>query len=356
MSDHDKNFEIPKNIDRYLAALSKIYSQEGHKEQQQIIVNSQVRIQEEWSYDNWNGGIYGHAVYFITPESIFPKSIQQREEFQEQIKKDLNSVKNSKNEFIDAVFIDIDVPDGHDWRKGSGLLLDQKYVVSPDIERRIWGDEGFRVFLSHKSEVKKDTAELKENLKILGVSAFVAHEDIEPTITWQEEIENALFSMDAFVALMTDQFHDSSWTDQEVGVAFGRRVPIIAIKLGKDPYGFIGKFQALSCSWKTAPHEIVKILVKYNKMLDSYINAVKNCQSFNDAKTLSEILPNINKLSSEQISNLVSAFNENQQLKNSYVFNGKKSSLIVNSLPHNLTRLTGQKYILTKSDNIEVEK
>lgn len=356
MSDHEKIFEIPKNIDRYLAALFKIYSQEGQKEQQQIIVNSQIRIHEEWSYDNWNGGTYGHAVYFITPESIFPKSIQQKEEFQEQIKKDLNRVNSSKNEFIDAVFIDIDVPDGHDWRKGSGLLLDQKYVVSPDIERRIWGEEGFRVFLSHKSEVKGETAELKENLKILGVSAFVAHEDIEPTRSWQEEIENALFSMDAFVALMTNQFHDSSWTDQEVGVAFGRRVPIIAIRLGKDPYGFIGKFQALSCSWEATSQEIVRILIKNDKMLDSYINAVKNCQCFNDAKTLSDILPSINKLSNKQISNLVSAFNENQQLKDSFVFNGTKSSLIVNSLPYNLNRLTGQKYILTKSGNIEVEK
>ena len=101
-----------------------------------------------------------------------------------------------------------------------------------------------------------------------------------PQKAWQDEIENALFSMDAFVALMTPEFHDSLWTDQEVGVAIGRGVPIIAIKLGTNPYGFIGKFQALSCSWNNAAKEIVKILVKHDRMIDSFINAVENCTDF----------------------------------------------------------------------------
>jgi hypothetical protein len=33
----------------------------------------------------------------------------------------------------------------------------------------------------------------------------------------QNEIETALESMDAFVALLTENFHESLWTDQEVG-------------------------------------------------------------------------------------------------------------------------------------------
>src|SRR5208283_1859713 len=119
---------------------------------------------------------------------------------------------------------------------------------------------------------------------------FVAHEDIHPTTEWQNEIENALFSMDAFVALMTQEFHDSLWTDQEVGVAFGRGVPIIAVKLGRDPYGFIGKFQALSCSWDKADKELVKILVKYDGMLSAYIKAVEDCPSFEQGNILAEIL------------------------------------------------------------------
>jgi hypothetical protein len=37
-------------------------------------------------------------------------------------------------------------------------------IVSEDAIKRVWPDEGFRLFLSHKSEVKKETANLKENL------------------------------------------------------------------------------------------------------------------------------------------------------------------------------------------------
>jgi len=153
------------------------------------------------------------------------------------------------------------VEDG-EWREASGLLQSSHRVVAPATSRRIWGRSGYRLFLSHKTEVKKNAAELKACLAPFGVSCFVAHEDIHPTKEWQREIENALISMDAFVALMTDKFHDSLWTDQEVGFAVGRGVPIIALKLGRDPYGFIGKFQALSCGWDTAPLEIGKLLIK----------------------------------------------------------------------------------------------
>ena len=63
------------------------------------------------------------------------------------------------------------------------------------------------------------------------MSCFVAHVDIHPTKEWQDEIESALSSMDGFVALLTDKFHESDWTDQEVGFALARGVPIIAVRL-----------------------------------------------------------------------------------------------------------------------------
>jgi len=49
--------------------------------------------------------------------------------------------------------------------------------------------------------------------------------------------------MDAFVALMTRSFHKSKWTDQEVGFAVCRGVPIIALRWGMDPYGLSGNLR-----------------------------------------------------------------------------------------------------------------
>lgn len=353
MSGHDLKFKLSKNIERYLAALSKLYAQEEKTEYQALIVNSQVRINEEWdSYENWNVVSYGHALYLVIPEPLYLSTVKNKVSYQSQIKEDINKIHDVQNEYIAEVFLEMEEATDEDWRKESGLLLTGQRTILPDSVSRVWGNEGYRVFLSHKNEVKKETAKLKEQLKLFGVSGFVAHEDIHPTKEWRNEIENALFSMDAFVTLLTEGFHDSDWTDQEVGVAFGRGVPIIPVKLGKDPYGFIGKFQALSCAWATAAIEIVKILLKHDRMLNAYIKAVENCSGYDDGNTLSEILPYIDKLSVQQADLLVSAFNENGQMRNSFGFNGKMPRRYGDGLMHHLTRLTGQKYVLTRLDKI----
>lgn len=346
MSSNGPTFELPRKIEHLLAALSRLYAQEGKKQLQTILVNSHVRIVEEWTSDNWDGGIFGHTLYLGIPESIYFTIVKTKEAIQQQIQEDLNKLHNMQSEFIAAVFLEIVVEEDRDWRKESGLLLNGQRTIAPEAVSRVWGDEGYRVFLGHKNEVKKETAELKEHLKLFGISAFVAHEDIHPTKEWQDEIENALFSMDAFVALMTEEFHDSIWTDQEVGVAFGRSVPIISVKLGKDPYGFIGKFQALSCSWDSAAKEIVKLLIKYDQMLNAYIRAVTHCANWNQGNTLSEILPYMDKLSNQQLNILVSAYNENSELRGSFGFNGKQPRYYGEGLAFHLRRLTGRDYIL----------
>jgi hypothetical protein len=339
MSKEASNFELPKNIDRYLAALSKLYSQEGKRPLQELIVNATTRVHEEWSRDNWNGGTYGHALYLILPEPLFLSSVKQKNDIQNQIKEDLNKVHNIPNEFIEEVFLEMETGEDTEWRKDSGLLLAGKRTIPPDTTKRIWGDEGFRVFLSHKSEVKKETADLKDRLRLFGISCFVAHEDIHPTKTWQDEIENALASMDGFVALMTADFHDSDWTDQEVGFAFARGVPLIAVRLGKDPYGFIGKFQALSSSWPTAAEDIVKILIKNDRMFSAYIQALRICPDWDTGNTLAKVLPGIEALKTQQIDELLAAYNETRELRGSFGFNGSNPYFYGSGLISHLNRL-----------------
>ena len=58
---------------------------------------------------------------------------------------------------------------------------------------------------------------LKDALKAYHISSFVAHEDIMPTLPWQIEIERALNTMDAMLAIHTKGFSESSWTQQEIG-------------------------------------------------------------------------------------------------------------------------------------------
>lgn len=336
--------ELPAKIERYLAALSRLYARDGKRALQEVVVNAQVRVAEEWTYDNWNGGTYGHALYLTLPESLFLAASRDRDDIQSSITRDLNGLHNFQNEHIAEVFLEMEVAEDGDWRQESGLLVTTTKTVLPDQAKRIWGTEGFRLFLSHKTEVKRQVATLKEGLKRFGVSAFVAHEDIHPTRTWQDEIENALHSMDGFVAIMTDGFHDSLWTDQEVGFALARGVPVIALRVDKDPYGFLGKFQALSTSWDDAPEGIVKLLINRDRMFNAYIQALRDCTGWDYGNVLSRILPAIERLTEKQIDELVAACNDNSEIRYSFGFRGNKQSQHGGGLIPHLHRLGPRRF------------
>jgi hypothetical protein len=354
MSNDATTFELPKSVDHYLAALSKLYAQEGKRFLQELVVNAQARIHEAWSTDNWNGCTYGHALYLVIPEPIFLSSIKQKKEIEAEIKTDLNNIHNVQNEFIEEVFLELQAGKDHEWRKESGLLLAGTRLVSTIAETRIWGDDGFRVFLSHKSEVKKETADLKLRLGLFGISSFVAHQDIHPTKQWQDEIENALASMDAFVALMSADFHDSDWTDQEVGFAFARGVPIVAVRLGTDPYGFIGKFQALSSTWLTTAEQLVQILIKNDRMYSAFIGALRRCPNWDSGNILAKALPGIEQLTQKQVDELASAYNETSELRGSFAFNGGNPRFYGPGLVAHLNRLDTRTFRVTADWRIAV--
>jgi hypothetical protein len=354
MSEQESKFELPKNIERYLAALSKLYAQEGKRQPQELIVNAQTRVHEEWSSDNWNGGTYGHALYLVVPEALFLASVTQKDEIQKQLTEDINKLHNVQNEFIAEVFLEMEVSEESEWRRDSGLLLAGKRVVLPDATQRIWGDSGFRLFLSHKAGAKKEAAELKARLSAFGISSFVAHEDIHPTKAWQDEIENALASMDGFVALMTDDFHNSDWTDQEVGYALARGVPMMAVRLGMDPYGFIGKFQALSSSWENAPIEILKILIRNERMFNFYVQALRACTSWDNGNEQAKALPAIESLSPQQVDELVAAYNETRELHGSWGFNGTRPGPYGPGLVSHLNRLGVRKFAFVSREKIDL--
>jgi hypothetical protein len=130
----------------------------------------------------------------------------------------------------------------------------------PDLWK---GTQDVRLFISHISRDKEKAHRLKECLEPYSISGFVAHDDIEPTKAWQSEIENALFSMDAFVAIHTAGFSKSNWTQQEIGFAIGSGTMMMSIRMGEDPTGFASRHQALSRGRKTAEQlalELSKLL------------------------------------------------------------------------------------------------
>lgn len=333
-----KHFPLP--VQTVIQTVDELLSHQGQESLAMLVRNSNASI--EWKYQ----AAVGTDLYILkmhVPVAAFSGIEPKRDAAETML---LQKVESATRQFAtDKINEIVIVPD---------QSLTSKRAVPTSATKHIWGEGRFRLFLSHKAEVKKQTAKLKEGLQEYGVSSFVAHSDIRPTKAWQDEIENALSTMDAFAALMTANFHESDWTDQEVGFAFARGVPIIAIKLGRDPYGFIGKFQALSCSWEKAPEEIVKLLIKHDRMVNAFVNAVERCNYFDGGNKLAAILPEIEQLTDDQADALICAYNTNSQVGGSYGFNGGKPLKYGTGLFEHLKRLNGRKYKMTYDGNIKL--
>ncbi len=329
MAREQPQFSLPGRVDSYLATLNRLYERDKEPLLREIVVNGVVSIHEGWDYDNWNGGTYGHAVTLTVPEDIFLRVIDTKDEAQSRIAADLNKLNNSQNEHVSQVFIEMSTAEHDRWREESGIYRPPMaaHSVPADALKRIWGPYHVRMFLSHKATVKVETSRLKQSFARCGIGAFVAHEDIEPTQEWQREIERALFSMDALVALLTADFHDSKWTDQEVGVAIGRGVPLIAIRLGLDPYGLMGKGQGLGgCGWSDTDAIALKTfdllskrLSDKSRLFECALTAYAESTSFADSGwKVEQLLTRFDDLTPSQVERVLTAYRANGQNKHSF--------------------------------------
>ena len=128
-------------------------------------------------------------------------------------------------------------------------------------EERLWRANHIRVFLSHIHEYCEFAEDVCGVLRELGVDGFVAHTTIEPSRVWQDEIEYALNTSDVLVGLLHLGFAKSIWTQQEIGWALGRGIPTLMVRLGEDPTGFSGNFQASAGKSSSARTTASRILV-----------------------------------------------------------------------------------------------
>ena len=200
-------------------------------------------------------------------------------------------------------------------------------------EDKIWGLGDIRLFISHKAEDKEFATQIKSDLMKYGVTSFVAHEDITPTYEWQNSILTALSSMDVLAVLLTERIYPSEWVDQEIGFAVGRGVPTIPIRLGTDPHGFIGRYQALNgfqnsrrkLSFEIADDVFEAMLLNprlglRDKASGGLVRAIQSAGSFRRANHLEELLREIDSLTPEQIDELIEAYHTNDQVFHAFEF------------------------------------
>jgi nucleoside 2-deoxyribosyltransferase len=196
---------------------------------------------------------------------------------------------------------------------------------TPSFDPPFWKKGMLRVFLSHLSAHRIYAAELQSSLDAFCISAFVAHNDIEPTLEWQTEIETALGTCHTLIALLHPNFHQSDWTDQEMGFAMGRGVPVFSIRFGQDPYGFIGRFQGFNSTAKTTDQlarELFNVYKNHKQTQKTLSNAVvnqfENSDSFALAKQNVGLLELLDYWESDYTSRIEQATNKNGQIASSF--------------------------------------
>lgn len=346
------NFQLPSSILSYLERLKIEYDRSEDRLLSQIVTSKVYVRRGIKEHDDWNlrAYVYGHDVLFFLPDHVFKQlELEKEKSCCEKICKGLNKCNSFEYEFFNEVFFEVE--DENNWEYQHAVSLDKRPQVEPDA-LSIWQPGQIRLFVSHRDGHKKEAKKLSEALEGYGISAFLAHDEIEPTATWQNEILKGLETMEVMLVFMTDDLHDSEWTNQEIGFALGRGVPILSLKLETaDPKGFIGSEQALKGDLQdpaASASRIYKLVVKKldnkSRLQSALISAFIDSPCFEEAKKrFNRLNKVIDSISEEEEQKIIDGFKENNQLHDAFYLNNKYKRLI-----NFLERTTGQEYSIVR--------
>lgn len=252
-------------------------------------------VEDRHWYDNSYDDIGYHSVLVKVPVNDFVR-MKESGKIQLAEKDILSAYEDANSGYPDTYYKEVRiVPD----LNAAGDHMEVEHTIEED-DFKGWTPGWFRMFISHVSNYKTSAVNLKKALAKYRISGFVAHEDITPAAEWIQEIDAALRSMDGLCAIMTPEFAGSDWCDQEVGYGLGRKVICIPIKKGLDPYGFLGRYQAVSSTDKNAhdlSHDIFEIISSHKisrqiyqrKLADILLNARQSAEAQEVWKLFGEI-------------------------------------------------------------------
>ena len=315
------DYIIVKRIAEFIASLRELYRCREDIEALEA-VSFGFDIQED-AREDFND--IGHNLVFYVPASEYIKIETKKSELCQKIRSDINQhiTAGIAGEFINNVDICIGAAK-NDLINEPLQGINKSELINSETIQRIWETQrGIRVFISHRTTHKLDATKLKQELSLWGINCFVAHKDIDVSEEWRSEILFALNSMHAFAALITDDYHGSDWTDQELGFALAKGVPIFPLLSGGKSYGFIDAKQHIELDWNTISQIMIDKLSNYHEYIYSFISAIGKCTSFDTASDLYKNLPQYRSMSHDEINLMIVAYNSNNYIRNNYYFNGK---------------------------------
>ena len=180
------------------------------------------------------------------------------------------------------------------------------------------------VFISHAQADKTIAREIGNALEqVDGITVFVAHDDLDTGGNWKLDLVRKIGQCDAFIVLITENFHGAEWTEQEVGIAQAFRKPMYPIRFDDTKiYGYAGEYQGQKIH-KPIDEVEIKILADLifslseqgQKITNGNIESLGSADNFYDANDRAVVLfSSTSKFTDAQINKLAYYFVNNRQV------------------------------------------
>lgn len=294
-------------MDDDVRTLIKILKHKKRFKLADLLENSKSKIEESSQYGkHWNSIISSFFIYLPLDQYYAIKKISKKQQ-----------------ELLLEAILEIYPPaeNSPEIRTIEYRILKEK-VEKETKEISTYTPRTVRLFISYNDEDKKLAGEIKNYLEYFGLDVFVAHDDINPSLEWQEVIIQNLDSTDIFLPLITEHFQRSAWVDQETGIALTKNKLIIPISVnGFNPYGFIAKYQSLKLNNEDLFGSCIKIIkaIMDNKrfnfpLSDTLIKRLEKSGTFENTGKISKLLSEFNDLTKQQLEEIIRITLANDQV------------------------------------------
>lgn len=183
--------------------------------------------------------------------------------------------------------------------------------------------EKIKVIICCSTKDENTGSRIKEMLSTVQIESFVAHDGPDMPEKDIKRIIGGLDKVDVFIPILSDNFRNSDYCSQELGVAYFKNLLIISLSIdGTVPYGFISGFRSPPVSEDNIPIEyIIKLIADYFPRANingKLIDALKEVPSSGDAECVMKILePYFHTLSDDELNIVIDIFIENTHVQTS---------------------------------------
>ncbi len=305
--------EPPIDVESTLAAAAHAFLRKNRVADAELLASAKVDI-EPTGYDNWDGGT---TIWELRLEVPYPDYLAVEKDHREAIEKFIDDVVSpflpETGHWVKATIKPAEFTDPN-WRRAvatQALPLDKYQTIDPANDRL--------AFISYQTADKHVARRLQRILQEVGITSFLAHEDIQVSAEWRERILEELGKTSIFVSVLSKDYFESPWCVQESGIAAYRGITSLHLSLdGNIPRGFSANIQSM----KVDPDNVSLlgllpgiVASDFDLGVELILDIVGRSGSFRNAEAnFRLILPHIPRMSDQQIKELLEKTYSNNQI------------------------------------------